>query len=85
MYSDDTDKANILNHYFTEQPSLDDRNANLPADLDTCIPDFTINSIMITANEVESVLKSLRTGEASVPEAINNIILKEKTKALAFF
>ena len=33
----------------------------------------------ITANEVESVLKSLRTGKASVPDVINNIILKEIT------
>ena len=34
-----TDKATILNDYFTEQSSLDDSNANLPADLN--IQDFT--------------------------------------------
>ena len=65
IYSDNTDMANILNNYFTEQSSLDDRNANLPTDLD--IPDFTLNSIFTTANEVESVLKSLQTGKASCP------------------
>ena len=38
IYYDNT--ANISNNYFTEQSSLDDRNANLPADLD--IPDITL-------------------------------------------
>ena len=64
-------KATILNDYFTEQSSLDDSNANLPAD-----PNFTLNSISITANEVESVLKALQKGKASGPDAINNRILK---------
>ena len=80
IYSDNTDKATILNDYFTEQSSLDDSNANLPADLN--IPDFTLNSISITANEVESVLKALQTGKASGPDAINNIILKRASQAL---
>ena len=48
IYSDNTDKATILNDYFTEQSSLDDSNANLPTDLNS--PDFTLNSISITAN-----------------------------------
>ena len=82
IYSDNTDKATILNDYFTEQSSLDDSNANLPADLN--IPDFTLNSISITANEVESVLKALQTGKASGPDAINNRILKELAKPLSF-
>ena len=73
IYSDYTDKTTLLNDYFTEQSSLDDSNENLPADLN--IPDFTLNSISITANEVESVLKALQTGKASVPDAINNRIL----------
>ena len=55
IYSDNTDKATILNDYFTEQSSLDDSDSNLLADLN--IPDFTFNSISITVNEVESVLK----------------------------
>ena len=77
-----TDKATILNDYFTEQSSLDDSNANLPADLN--IQDFTLNSISITTNEVESVLKALQTGKASGPDAINNRILKELAKPLSF-
>ena len=55
IYSDNTDEATILNDYFTELSSLDDSNANLPADLN--IPDFTLNSISLTANEVKSALK----------------------------
>ena len=65
IYSDNTDKANILNYYyFTDQSSFDDRNANLLADLN--IPDFSLNTISLTANEVESVLKALQTGKALV-------------------
>ena len=41
IYSDSTDKAILLNDHFKHQSSLDDRNANLPANLD--IPDFTLN------------------------------------------
>ena len=44
-----------INYYFTEQSSLDDRNANLP--------DLKFYLI--------SVLKSLRTGKASGPHATN--------------
>ena len=82
IYSDNTDKATMLNDYFTVQSSLHDSDANLPADLN--IPDFSLNSISITANEVESVLKALQTGKASGPDAINNRILKELAKRLSF-
>ena len=53
-----------MHDYFTDQSSFDDRNANLPEDLN--IPDFSLNSISITTNEVESVLKALQTGKALV-------------------
>ena len=53
----------------------DDRNANLPAD-----PGVTVNSIFVSAYEVESVLKSWQTGKASGPDTSNNIILKELVK-----
>ena len=65
----------LLNDYFIEQSSVDDSNANLPANLH--IPGFSLNSISITANEVELVLKALQTGKTSGIDAINNIILKE--------
>ena len=74
IYSDNTAEANILNDYFKEQPSLYDRNKNLPAVL--YIPYFTLNSISITDNEVESVPKALQTGKASGPGAINVRMLK---------
>ena len=34
----------MFNDYFTEQSSLDDRNANLPADLDNPVPIFFLIS-----------------------------------------
>ena len=61
---------------------MTDSNANRPTDLN--IPDFSLNSISITANEVESVLKALRTGKASGPDGINNRILKELARPLSF-
>ena len=79
---DNIAKANILNNYFTEQSPLNDRNATLPVDLD--LLDFSLNSIFVTANEVEAVLKSLQIGKAAVLDAINNIILKELTQPLSF-
>ena len=82
IYSDNTDKANMLNDYFTEYSSLDDRNANLPADLN--IPGFSLNSISITAKEVESVLKALQSGKASGPDVLTNRILKELAQPLSF-
>ena len=45
---------------------------------------MSLNSISITANEVESVLKALQTGEASGLDAINNRILKELAKPSSF-
>ena len=48
------------------------------------MPGFTLNSMSITGDEVESVLKALQTGKASGPDAINNIILKELAKPLSF-
>ena len=46
IYSDNTDMAAILNDYFIEKSSLDDNSADLN------IPDCSLNSISITANEV---------------------------------
>ena len=48
------------------------------------IPDFSLNSICITASEVLPVLKAFKTGKASGPDAINNRILKELAKPLSF-
>ena len=76
IYTDEQDKANLLNNYFKEQTLLDDSNAELPA-LPPYNIDSTLNSIILNPLEVESVLKSLPIGKASGPNGLSNRILKE--------
>ena len=83
VYTDEQDKANLLNNYFKEQTFLDDSDAELPA-LPPYNIESTLNSIILTPLEVESVLKSLPIGKASGPNGLSNRILKELSKELAF-
>ena len=45
--------------------------------------DNMLNSVQFTPYEVETVLKSLKTGKASGPDSINNRILKELSQPLS--
>ena len=82
VFSDDQDKADILNHFFTAQTVLDDRGATLPTA--AARGNFSLDSISLSPLEVESVLKSLKLGKASGPHQINNRILKELAHSLSF-
>ena len=79
VFTDEYEKANIFNNYFKNQTILDDTNAVLPE-----IPPPSYNTqlsgIVLTPLEVESVLKTLKTGKAS---GLNNRILKELSKELS--
>ena len=75
IYTDEKEKANLLNQFFQSQTVLDEQNASLP-EL-TCVANSRLSSIVLTPNEVQLVLKSLPTGKASGPNGINNRILKE--------
>lgn len=72
IYTDDKEKANILNQFFTDQSILDDTNASLPSL--TQIPRHKLESISISPHEVEDILKTLKTGKAAGPDSIDNII-----------
>ena len=74
-YSARVDKASLLNDFFVGQTNLDESQASLPSD--TTTPDNNLNSISTSPSEVASTLKSLQLGKATVPDAINNSILKE--------
>ena len=63
IYTSEHDKANIINSFFQSQSLLDDRDAPLPAILPTTL-ESGLNSIVITTDEVESVLKILPVGKA---------------------
>ena len=76
IYSDERDKANILNDYFQSQTLLDDQNAVLP-ELTPSVTYTQLSHIVLTPLEVESVLKTLTTGKASGPNELSNRILRE--------
>ena len=82
IYSDEIDKANILNNYFTEQTLLDDSQASLPQTMTT--PTYNLDSLSITPEEVEQTLKSLPLGKAAGHDLINNRLLKELAQPLSF-
>ena len=81
IYSHEEDKANLLNEHFTEQTILDESNASLPPSQN--IPPHTLESILISEEEVESTLKSLKTGKAARSDSINNRLLKETAHSLS--
>ena len=73
--SDSSDKAKLLNDFFVSQTSLDDSTATLS---NTDLPaNNTLHNIIITEEEVRSVLQTLKLGKSSGPDNINNRILKE--------
>ena len=76
VYADDTEKANVLNDFFRDQTSLDERNAVLPQILPYPVEE-TLSSITLTPNEVEFILKSLPVGKAPGPDGISNRIIRE--------
>ena len=83
IYSSEHDKANLLNSFFQSQSDLDDRNAPLPAILPTKI-ESELSRIVLTADEVESILKILPVGKATGPNGLSNRILRELSRELSY-
>ena len=76
IYSDERDKANILNDYFQSKTLYDDQNAVLP-ELPPSATYTQLSLIVLTPLEVESVLKTLTIGKAFGPNELSNRILRE--------
>ena len=74
IYTDDKDKANLLNDYFKSQSCLNDNDKEPPQVNKTSPND--LSSIVTSAEEVKSILETLKIGKASRPECINNFVLK---------
>ena len=60
---------------------MDDSNASLPSI--NQIPPDKLESISISAYEVEGILKTLKTGKAAGPDCIDNRLLKEFARPLS--
>ena len=74
LINSDTEKANLLNAYFTSQ--------TIPPDSNMPLPDFEfltnarLNNIVITPSLVKRVLSNLDPSKASGPDEISNRVLK---------
>ena len=82
IHTNEHDKANILNSFFQSQSFLNDRDAPLPAILPTTL-ESELNIIVLTTDEVESVLKILPVGKATGPNGLSNHILRELSHELS--
>ena len=82
IYTDDFEKANLFNNYFQGQTILDDSNAVLP---ELPEPSYltSLSSIAFDSQEVEEILKTLKTDKASGPDGLSNRILKELSHELS--
>ena len=82
IYAEECEKANILNDFFKDQTLLDERNAEIP-DIHSYPVDSPLSNIVLTSDEVESVLKSLSVGKAVGPDGISNRVLKELSREIS--
>ena len=76
IYTEQQEKANLLNTFFCEQTILNDQNAVLPNVTPYAVMSHLAN-IVLNPSEVKSVLKYLATGKATGPNGLNNRVLKE--------
>ena len=76
------DKANLLNNFFRDQIIIDDYNIDPPTV--TAYPVFSeLDSLILTSDDVLSVLKLLPIGKAAGPDGVSNRILKELSEQIA--
>ena len=82
VYSDATDKANLLNNFFRDQTLLDDSNAQVP-NID-CSVNNLLSNLVTRPTEVEFVLKTLPLGKVIGLDEINNRTLRELAHDLSY-
>ena len=82
IYTDDFEKANLFNNYFQGQTVLDDSNA-VPPELPEPSYLTSLSSIAFDPQEVEEILRTLKTDKASGPDGLSNRILKELSHELS--
>ena len=83
LFSDNKDKAEVFNDFFSSQNTINETNASLPEDNFENRYNETIDSIHLSPSEVETCLKSLKTGKAAGPDTLNNRILKALSSRLS--
>ncbi|MES9992837.1 MAG: reverse transcriptase domain-containing protein, partial [Candidatus Thiodiazotropha sp.] len=83
IYTEEIDKANVLNAFFQSHTILDEQGAIIP-DLPPAPVNSPLNDIVFTPLEVESILKTLPVAKASGPNGLSNRILRELSKELSY-
>ena len=76
VFTEEIDKANVLNMFFKSQTILNDDGVVLP-DIQAAQVDTELDRIILTPQEVQSVIEILPLGKASGPNGLNNRILRE--------
>ena len=74
IYTEEKDKANSLNNFFTEQTMLDESQVALPQTLKNT--KNKLDSITVSPKEVRETMISLHIGKAAGPDLMNNRLLK---------
>ena len=68
----------MLNNFFTSQIIVDDSNTTLP---DITQPEYALNSIEISSQDVKDVLMHLNIYKACGPDLLSSRLLKEGATA----
>ena len=71
-----------MNNFAVAQTELNGTKTTIPPDIP--LPEHSLNLLSISPLEVETMLKSLKLGKATGPDAINNCVLKELAQPLSF-
>ena len=82
LFSDNEEKAQILNDFFASQSSLNDTDSELP-DMPMRNPDNVLDPRPFTSDEVATILVSLQGTKAPGPDQINNRVLSQISKEIS--
>ena len=82
VISEPKSKAEVLNNFFLEQNLVDDSNFHLPAGQSATNHVNKLDNILITEDEVYSILASLDVSKATGPDGISPYLLKEGAQSI---
>ena len=82
IVTESTEKANLLNNYFRDQTIIDDVNTDPPVATAYSLTS-ELDSLVLTSDEILSILKSLPLGKAAGPDGVSNRILIELAEKIA--
>ena len=81
LITDNVDKAKRFNEFFCSHSNINTQGANLPAFADTGDPH--LDDVTVSPDEINDILKSLKTGKATGPDGISPRMLKEAASSIA--